>query len=159
LIEGPKNFRRCKGLSLENVSLPNALETLWDCEDVSLRNVKAKGEYLAMNAKNGTFGDYLGVRRNDYPLKGGMTFSNYCFAGAAGVIWACQFAFLKMGEPLCGEKAYVGFAIVMGASVFFSSFLGIFLGEWKGTGARTKGLLATGLALLAASILLPVVAR
>jgi L-rhamnose-H+ transport protein len=80
-------------------------------------------------------------------------------AGAAGVVWALQFAFLKMGEPLCGEKAYVGFAIVMGASVFFSSFLGIFLGEWKGTGARTKGLLATGLALLAASILLPVVAR
>jgi L-rhamnose-H+ transport protein len=80
-------------------------------------------------------------------------------AGAAGVVWSLQFAFLKMGEPLCGEKAYVGFAIVMGASVFFSSFLGIFLGEWKGTGARTKGLLATGLALLAASILLPVVAR
>ena len=114
---------------------------------------------LAMNAKNGTFGDYLGVRRNDYPLKGGMTFSNYCFAGAAGVIWACQFAFLKMGEPLCGEMAYVGFATLMGASVLFSSLLGVALGEWRGTGGRTKAYLVAGLALLALSIALPVVVR
>jgi len=111
---------------------------------------------FVMNAKNGTFGDYRGIRRHDYPLKGGTTFSNYCFAGAAGVIWACQFAFLKVGEPLCGDMAYVGFAILMGASVLFSSLLGIVLGEWRGTGRRTKTYLAIGLLLLAVSIVLPV---
>ena len=111
---------------------------------------------LAMNARNGTFGDYSGVRRHDYPLKGATTFSNYCFAGAAGIIWACQFAFLKVGEPLCGEMAYVGFAILMGSSVLFSSLLGVALGEWRGTGWRTRGFLALGLALLAVSIVLPV---
>ena len=115
------------------------------------------GYSLVMNAKNGTFGDYAGIRKTDYPLKRGMTVSNYCFAGAAGVIWALQFAFLKIGEPLCGEMAYVGFAILMGASVLFSSLLGIFLGEWRGTGGRTKAYLAAGLALLAVSIVLPVV--
>lgn len=81
------------------------------------------------------------------------------FAGIAGVIWSLQFAFMKMGEPLCGDKAYIGFAIVMGASVLFSSVLGMFLGEWKGTGARTRGFLAIGLALLAASIVVPLVIR
>ena len=68
LIEGAKNFRRCKGLSLENVSIPNALETLWDCEDVSLRNVKVKGEYLAMNAKNATIENL--ELDGDYPFDG-----------------------------------------------------------------------------------------
>lgn len=81
------------------------------------------------------------------------------FSGFAGIIWALQFAFMKMGEPLCGDKAYIGFAIVMGASVLFSSLLGMFLGEWKGTGAKTKAFLAIGLALLAVSIVLPVVVK
>ena len=39
----------------------------------------------------------------------------------------------------------------MGSSIFFSSLLGIFMGEWKGTGARTKGCLALGIAVLLVS--------
>jgi len=81
------------------------------------------------------------------------------FSGIAGVIWALQFAFMKMGEPLCGDRAYIGFAVVMGASVLFSSLLGVFLGEWKGTGVKTKAFLGFGLALLAASIVVPVVMK
>ena len=105
---------------------------------------------LFMNAKNKTFGDYAKAAS---PAGLGVVF----WSGLAGVIWACQFAFLKIGEPLCGDMAYVGFAILMGASVLFSSLLGIFLGEWRGTGPKTKGFLAVGLALLAVSIALPVV--
>lgn len=81
------------------------------------------------------------------------------FSGIAGIIWAMQFAFMKMGEPLCGDMAYIGFAVVMGASVMFSSVIGMFLGEWKGTGAKTRGYLAVGLALLAISIVLPIVSK
>ena len=81
------------------------------------------------------------------------------WSGLAGVIWACQFAFLKIGEPLCGDMAYVGFAILMGSSVLFSSLLGVFLGEWKGTGGKTRGLLVTGLLILAASIVVTAVAK
>ena len=51
-IEAPKNFRRCKNLSLNNVSLSDAKETLWNCEDVTLTNVTAKGTYFGMNTKN-----------------------------------------------------------------------------------------------------------
>ena len=52
VIEAPKNFRRCKNLSLNNVSLSDAKETLWNCEDVTLTNVTAKGTYFGMNTKN-----------------------------------------------------------------------------------------------------------
>lgn len=52
VIEAPKNFRRCRGVKLENVSFPNAAETLWHCEDVTMEQVTAKGDYFAMNSRN-----------------------------------------------------------------------------------------------------------
>lgn len=48
----PKGFRRCDKLSLENVTIPNAQETLWSCTNVRLKNVTAKGDYFAMNSKD-----------------------------------------------------------------------------------------------------------
>ncbi len=78
--------------------------------------------------------------------------TNVFFAGLAGVIWACQFACQKYGEPIVGnDMAYIGFAVVMGSSVLFSSVLGLLLGEWKGTGKRTKSYLAIGICVLVAS--------
>ena len=68
----PKGFRRCKGLSLENVDIPNALETLWQCSDVSMKNVRAAGDYFGMNCKN--------VDIDGFELDG-----NYCFDGAENV--------------------------------------------------------------------------
>lgn len=50
-IEAPKNFRRCRDLTLKNVSFSNAAETLWHCDRVTMENVTAKGEYFAMNSK------------------------------------------------------------------------------------------------------------
>lgn len=49
-IEAPKNFRRCKDLSLKNVDFFNAQETLWSCDKVKMENVTAKGDYFAMNS-------------------------------------------------------------------------------------------------------------
>ncbi|MBR1870316.1 MAG: hypothetical protein IJ802_00630, partial [Kiritimatiellae bacterium] len=74
------------------------------------------------------------------------------WAGLAGVVWACQFACQKLGEPKMGDMRYISFAITMGSCVLFSSLLGAVMGEWKGTSARTKACLAIGLAILAASI-------
>lgn len=45
-IEAPKNFRRCKELTLSNVVMPNAEETLWNCDGVTMENVSANGDYL-----------------------------------------------------------------------------------------------------------------
>ena len=98
---------------------------------------------LWQNRKNGTFGDYGRMF--------GGNFAAIVLASLAGVIWACQFACQKVGEPQMGDLKYIGFAVVMGSSIFFSSLLGLFMGEWKGTGAKTKGCLALGIIVLLVS--------
>lgn len=55
VIEAPKNFRRCRGVTLTNVTFPNAAETLWTCRDVEGRDVTARGDYFAMNCENVRF--------------------------------------------------------------------------------------------------------
>ena len=107
---------------------------------------------LLQNAKNKSFCDYAKLLN---PAFVGALF----WSGLAGVIWACQFACQKVAEPAMGDMAYISFAIVMGSSVLFSSLVGIILGEWKGTGSKTKAYLATGLVVLAASIAIAVAAK
>ena len=121
---------------------------------------------LQQKFKNKSFKDYATlVNRATAPGKDVAPISSSAAAGVvfwsglAGVIWACQFACQKMGASFAGDIAYISFAIVMGSSVLFSSLLGIFLGEWKGTGKRTRTFLALGLAILAASIGIAVVAK
>ena len=101
------------------------------------------------NAKNRTFGEYLASPKNWVLL----------WAALAGIIWAMQFTCQKIGEPAMGDMRYISFAIVMGSCVLFSSLLGVFLGEWKGTGAKTRTALVAGLFVLAASIGIAVVAK
>ena len=96
---------------------------------------------LWQNKKNKTFADYR-------TGGAGIIAGNIFFAGIAGVIWAMQFVCQKVGEPALGKVAYISFAVVMGAAIFFSSLAGILLGEWKGVGSKTKGLLGTGIAIL-----------
>ncbi|MGM9680285.1 MAG: DUF3737 family protein [Eubacteriales bacterium] len=52
VVEAPKNLRRCQGLTLRDVTFPNAAETLWQCDGVTMERVTAKGDYFAMNSKN-----------------------------------------------------------------------------------------------------------
>lgn len=73
IIEAPKTFRRSRGIKLVDVSIPNAQETLWNCEDVELTRVSAHGDYLAFNGKN-------------FRLKDCTILSNYCFDGAENVL-------------------------------------------------------------------------
>ena len=108
---------------------------------------------LWQNAKNKSFGDYLPTRHSPFYIL------NFTFASLAGIVWACQFACQKIGEPAMGSMAYISFAVVMGSCVLFSSLLGVVLGEWKGTGVKTKAALAAGLLVLAASIGIAVVAK
>ena len=72
IIAAPKNFRRCNDVTLQNVTFPNAAETLWNCNDVHMENVTAKGDYFAMNDRN--------VQINGFNLIG-----NYSFDGVSNV--------------------------------------------------------------------------
>ena len=71
-IEAPKLFRRANNINLKNVTFSNAMETLWNCSNVSLENVKAKGDYFAMNSTD--------IEINNFEL-----FGNYSFDGAKNV--------------------------------------------------------------------------
>lgn len=101
------------------------------------------GWCLALNLRNRTIGNYFDAST---PILG-----NLFFAALAGAIWCMQFVCLKTGEPSMGKTAYIGWAVLMAASIFFSQLIGILMGEWKGTGAKTRRLLAAGLTLLFAS--------
>lgn len=68
VIEAPKNFRRCQGVTLQHVDFPNAAETLWHCDGVTMEQVTAKGDYFAMNSQN--------MKLSDFQLVG-----NYSFDG------------------------------------------------------------------------------
>ncbi len=52
LYQAPKGFRRVDGLVLDDVDMPNALETLWQCKNAKLLNCSVKGDYFAMNCEN-----------------------------------------------------------------------------------------------------------
>lgn len=71
-VEAPKNFRRCRNVRLNNVSFPNAAETLWNCDGVLMKHVTAKGDYFAMNSMNMSI-DNL------------MLYGNYSFDGVKNV--------------------------------------------------------------------------
>lgn len=68
IIEAPKNFRRCDGVELNRIFMPNAAETLWTCRNVSLKDVTAKGDYFGMNCEE-VFAEGLELTGN-YPFDG-----------------------------------------------------------------------------------------
>ena len=97
--------------------------------------------------KNKSYTEYYDRKR---PL-----LRNWLWAGILpGLIWAIQPVSLKMGEPMMGSSAYIGFAIVMGMAFLFGTLIGIFAGEWKGTGKKTYHLLLWGLSILVFSAIL-----
>ena len=73
VVEAPKNFRRVNGLVLKNVNLPNAAETLWQCKNVMMQNVTAKGDYFAMNS-------------TDLEIENLTLTGNYSFDGGKNIV-------------------------------------------------------------------------
>ncbi len=98
---------------------------------------------LFLNLKNRTVRDYYS--------RGVPVLPNLLFAAVAGAIWCSQFICFKTGEPKMGDTSYIGWAVLMASQIFFSQLLGMALGEWKGTGRKTRRLLTAGLLLLIAS--------
>ena len=99
---------------------------------------------LAMNVKNRSVGDYASNRA---PL-----LRNYFFSAAAGILWYGQFVFLTIGDTQTGLLKCFSASVLMSSMILFSTAWGVLLHEWKGTGSRTRRLLAGGLALLVVSL-------
>ena len=52
IIEAPKTFRRSSNITLTNVELPMASETMWNCDSIQLSDVKIVGDYFGFGASN-----------------------------------------------------------------------------------------------------------
>lgn len=73
VIDAPKTFRRGRYITLDHVSISNAQETLWNCQNIQLNHVQAKGDYFAMNSEN--------IEIDHLRLSG-----NYCFDGGKNIV-------------------------------------------------------------------------
>lgn len=109
MIQAPKIFRRAADIKLERVEMPNAQETLWNCNDITLKQVNAVGDYFAMNSEN--------IRIEHFTLSG-----NYAFDGAKNIevshakllskdaFWNCENVVVRdstiIGEYLAGIEKY-----------------------------------------------------
>ena len=71
-IPAPKTFRRSTNIVLENIDMPNALETLWSCQKVKIKNLKAQGDYICMNCE-------------DMVIENFDLLGNYAFDGAKNI--------------------------------------------------------------------------
>ena len=71
-IAAPKTFRRSSRIVLERVELPFALETMWSCRDIVLKDVRIEGDYFGMNSEN-------------IDAEGLEVLGNYIFDGAKNV--------------------------------------------------------------------------
>ena len=96
---------------------------------------------IQQHRKHGSLGNYLNLSITQL--------FNFLLSVLVGVIGVMQFVLQKAGEPLMGDFRYISFAVLMSSAVFFSAILGIALGEWKGTSAKTKMLLGSGICILA----------
>jgi len=72
-IIAPKTFRRSSYITLNNCALPNALETMWGCDHIQMKNITAKG-------------DYFGLNSSDIEIEGFFLDGNYCFDGAKNIV-------------------------------------------------------------------------
>lgn len=69
-VEAPKMFREMDRLSLTNVQLPDAQETLWHCQNVELKDVQAdNADYIFMHGAN--------IKIENFTLHGNYSFQ-YC---------------------------------------------------------------------------------
>ena len=150
------NFGLQSGGSIEKAAYDAAVKAgviaegaTWSWQGMPVIMVVLWGGFLVQaswvvqqHLKNGTFSDYF--RR-------GPVLRNWIFAALVGVIWVFQFVCQKAGEPLMGDLKYISFAIVMASTILFSTAIGVFTGEWKGTGVKTKAMLAAGTLVLLAS--------
>lgn len=70
LVEAPKMFREMHNLSLKNVQIPDAQETLWHCSGLRLENVEvANADYLMMHCSD--------IYIHNYRQQGNYSFQ-YC---------------------------------------------------------------------------------
>lgn len=73
IIEAPKTFRRSNHILLKNVDMPLAQESFWNCTNIQLDHVTARGDYFGFNSQDIVV-DHLNIT------------GNYCFDGCKNIV-------------------------------------------------------------------------
>ncbi len=140
------NFGLQGGKELQALAVQAGAKELWSGLPVIMvvlwgGFIVEAGCCIQQHIKNRTFGDYARP-----------SLRNLLICASIGVLWLMQFIGVKAGEPLLPPDArYISFAVMMASTIFFSTLAGVLLGEWKGTGSRTKGFLVLGTIVLIVS--------
>ncbi|MFV0469384.1 MAG: L-rhamnose/proton symporter RhaT [Dysgonomonas sp.] len=110
---------------------------------------------IQQNIKNKTGKEYFSVG-------GSALLNNVLFCALAGGLWYSQFFGLEMGKSFLTESPVLlafSWSILMSLNVIFSNIWGIILKEWKGVSKKTIGVLALGLFVLIASIIVVAISQ
>jgi L-rhamnose-H+ transport protein len=88
----------------------------------------------------------------NFTLKG--TFPYWIMAMFMGALWTGSVLIYGIGTSMIGDLgAYLGFPVLMIIGIIAGSIFGIFTGEWAGVGAKPKRIMAAGIAVLTAAII------
>ena len=102
---------------------------------------------IGLNIKNKSYKDYI---NKESPRR-----TNALWAAAGGITWYFQFFFYGMGATFLGEKFdFASWTLHMAFIILFSSFWGIYFGEWKGVSGKTFKTLMAGLITIVFSTVL-----
>ncbi len=107
---------------------------------------------LILNARHRTFGEYIGRTAEPAPTP---LVRNILLCALSGLAWYLQFFFYSMGESRMGAQLHFSsWTLHMSAIIIFSTIWGLWLHEWRGVTARTRGWIAAGLGTLIVSTLI-----
>lgn len=72
-LQAPKLFRRCKNITLDHIFFSNAEETMWTCEDITIKNTEINGDYFGKDSSN-------------IYMENVRVIGNYVFDGAKNIV-------------------------------------------------------------------------
>ena len=89
MIEAPKTFRRCTNIKMDTVNMLNAAETLWNCSQIDMKNVIAKGDYFAMGSSDVTIDGFSLVGNYSFDGVSNLTIRNARML-SKDAFWNCE---------------------------------------------------------------------
>ena len=107
IIEAPKEFRRSKRIKIINCEFKDAKETLWECENILIKDSSFIGDCLLMNSKD--------IEIENMKLDG-----NYCCDGAKNVVIKNS-TLISKDSFWNAENVYVENSVIIGEYIGWNS--------------------------------------
>ena len=89
-VEAPKMFRRMMGIRIENCDFTNAQETLWDCDDVVIKDSRIENaDYLGMHTNNVSIENYHQEGNYSFQYSKNVEIKN-SLLNSKDAFWECE---------------------------------------------------------------------